>query len=273
MKRIHIIGLSIMLALGMSGGIRAHAHEAVEDSIDDSVSQLNTQNPAPPARPLLTEKEKNEQLKKTAENLKKQIQQQRGQQHQEVQKLSPDQEKAAEKVRKVFEEGRKKEMERQDKIASEKEKFAKRVSTIRDEKKKQILLHLQEQLQHLNDKMVIHFDAVLSQITAVFTRVQERVPATTDVQTLIAKAKIAIVDATSAVSAQRQKVYTIAFEGEQFKDGVKKVREQLHVDLKAVREKIVAAREAVHAIEKVVALPTPPKTSDDTRDEKPEVVQ
>lgn len=183
---------------------------------------------------------------------------------------------ARDKFMKAIEEAQKKEMDRQEKIRAEKEKLTERLSTIRDEKKKQILLHLQDQLQNLNDKMVMHFNAVISQMTAVLARIEARTPATAEAQALIAKAKAAILAATDAVTAQGKKIYSITFEGAKLKEGVKAVREKLHADLKAVREKIVAAREAVHATEKVA--PPPPKpapaaASDNADMQKPEMVQ
>lgn len=179
--------------------------------------------------------------------------------------------KRKEEFMKVVAEAQKKETERQKRIATEKTKLTERLSTVRDEKKRQILLHVQEQIQSLSDRMVFHFEAVLSQIRGLLARIEMmgRPTDTAEAQELIEKAKVAITVAADAIAVQQQKVYSVSFTGEKLKDGAKATRETLHTDLKTVREKIVAAKEAVRAVAKVapIPIPEPPQLPSDSNPE------
>lgn len=131
-----------------------------------------------------------------------------------------------------------------------KAEFRERITQIRDEKKKQILEHISNQLQLINDRatkaMLIH----LERLQALLDKIKTRKPETniTGAQTKIDEAKL-------AVEAQAAKEYIIEFKDETgLRVGASIAKTQFRADLKSVREKVRLARQAVVDLLQAVKL-------------------
>lgn len=131
--------------------------------------------------------------------------------------------------------------ERLEQIQARRQEFKTKLAQIRDAKKKQILEHISNQLALINDRatkaMLIH----LERLQALVDKIKTRKPEVdiTAVQTKIDEAK-------AAVETQAAKEYIIEFNGEAgLRVGASTAKTQLRADLKAVREKVRLARQAV----------------------------
>lgn len=112
---------------------------------------------------------------------------------------------------------------------------------IRNEKKQQILEHINQQLILINDRATKAMLKHLERIQALLNKIKVRVPAVdiTVAQTKIDEAKI-------AVETQAAKEYVIEFSNESgLRVGASTAKTKLRADIKAVREKIRLARQAV----------------------------
>ena len=112
---------------------------------------------------------------------------------------------------------------------------------IRDEKKQQILERLNNQLNLINDRSTKAMIKHLERIQALLNKIKARVPAVD-----IATAQAKISEAKTAVEVQAAKEYLIEFSNEPgLRAGASTAKRQLHADLKALREEIRLARQAV----------------------------
>jgi cytoskeletal protein RodZ len=119
--------------------------------------------------------------------------------------------------------------------------FKQRVATVKDEKKRQILEHLDIQMNALNTRATAAMTNHLERIQALLNKIKERVPT---VDTAAAQAKIDT--AKAAVETQAGKVYTIEFTGENaIRAGASEAKTKFRQDLKTVRDLVQAARQAV----------------------------
>jgi hypothetical protein len=119
--------------------------------------------------------------------------------------------------------------------------FQTRLATVKDEKKKQILEHINDQINQLNERATTAMTNHLERIQALLNKIKERVPT---VDTAAAQAKIDT--AKAAVETQADKVYTIEFTNETaIRAGASDAKTKFRQDLKAVRDLVQAARQAV----------------------------
>ena len=125
--------------------------------------------------------------------------------------------------------------------SGKKVEFRERITQVRDEKKQQILEHINSQLTLINERATKAMLNHLEQLQALLDKIKARVPA---VDTTAAQAKID--EAKAAVEAQAAKEYVIEFTDETgLHVGASTAKTQLWTDLKAVREKVRLARQAV----------------------------
>lgn len=147
-----------------------------------------------------------------------------------------------------------------DKITAMKERVATREATLKtrlaafkDKQKAQVVERINKSLNSINQKMtgqmLKHLERMASILTKLEARVNSAKPDVKDVTSAreaISDAKAAIDSATAAVSSQAEIDYTITVSSEtRAKTDVQKVREQLHNDLKTVRQLVVEAKQAV----------------------------
>ncbi len=138
-------------------------------------------------------------------------------------------------------------------IEAQRAELKARLSRIKDERKKNTVEQVDAQMQALNGRKSDHFIDALDKIEKVLMRVKSRVETAaargldvSSVRIAIAGAETAISAGRSAVEAQAGKTYTISVATEAtLKTEVKKTREALHADLKAIQEAVKSAHDAV----------------------------
>ncbi len=130
-----------------------------------------------------------------------------------------------------------------------------RLAKVKDANKQKILERVYDMLNKLNEKLTAHFSNVLEKLQNILDRAEERArnklsaEAMARVQVEIEAASSAITEAQAAVAAQASQSYTITITDEtKLKGAVGEARKMLHDDLKAVEEKVRAAREAVREV-------------------------
>lgn len=141
----------------------------------------------------------------------------------------------------------------QDKIATREAALKTRLAAFKDKQKAQVVERINKSLNSINKKMTGQMLKHLERMASILTKLEARVnSAKPDVKNVtaakeaIADAETAIDLATEAVSSQAEKDYTITVSSEtKVKGDVQKVREQLHNDLKTVRQLVVEAKQAV----------------------------
>lgn len=138
-------------------------------------------------------------------------------------------------------------------MQQKREEFKQRVQEIQDANKQKIAERINTQLNHINQQataaMARHLDRMENLLDRLRSRVikaKERGLDTSATEAAIDKAQAAIDSARAAVEAQAEKEYLIEFTDESgLRIGASNAKTGLRNDLKAVREKVRAARQAV----------------------------
>ena len=157
------------------------------------------------------------------------------------------------------------------KIETKKEELKTHLATIRDEHKKQAVERINDNLDSINARVTTGFSNALDMLGNVLDRIVKRSDDSEvsgiDVSSVVAAvvaAQTAIGDARTAVEAQAGKTYPITISTEnKLKTDVGKARQALYTDLKTVRDKIRAARDAAYQAARALAkanghdLPSP----------------
>ncbi len=125
--------------------------------------------------------------------------------------------------------------------SGKREETREQVRTIRDENKKKITEQINQQLQHINDQAVKHFNNILERMRKLLEKIKTRVPAVD-----ITPARAKIDEAQAAADDLADNVYVIEFTAESgLRIGASTAKTKLRADIKAVREKVRLARQAV----------------------------
>lgn len=140
-----------------------------------------------------------------------------------------------------------------ERVATKEAALKARLEAFKDRRKAEVVDRLNKNLNNINKKMTEQMLKHLGRMTSILTKLEARVnsakPDIKDVtaaKEAIADARAAIDSATEVVKAQAEKDYTITVTSEgKARTDVKKVRDVLHADLKAVRETVVKAKQAV----------------------------
>lgn len=118
-----------------------------------------------------------------------------------------------------------------------------KLKTFRNQKKASAAARISDNLNRINDKQTSQMLKHLEKMTSILNRLEERV---STVDTAVAKAKIASSEA--AVKAQAEKDYTLSLSSEsKARVEAQALRQKLHGDLKAVRQTVIDAKQAVAA--------------------------
>lgn len=149
----------------------------------------------------------------------------------------------------------------QEKIKANREALKKQAEKIKDERKRALVERLGGKFDELNGNRTEHFGDVLEKLSAMMSRIDERVARAkaagkdvAAVEAASAAAKKAIADAEAAVKTQAEKVYKVTVSGEaKAREEVKAVRDAYHADIKALEAKVKAAREAVQNVARELA--------------------
>jgi DNA repair exonuclease SbcCD ATPase subunit len=155
------------------------------------------------------------------------------------------------------------------KIETLKEQLREKLQGKISEQKQKIVERIYERINALNERITNHYMDVLDRLEKVLERIESRTAKAklngrdvSSVETAIEKAHQAINNAREAVKTQAEKVYQppqITTE-EKLKLDVRKLRQQLHNDLKAVEKLVKDARDAVR--QAAVALAQIPKVDE-----------
>lgn len=144
---------------------------------------------------------------------------------------------------------------------AKREAYREKFTTLRDEKKKDILENLAQRITKINaeriERMTAHvakMNEILQRIVAKAAEEKDKGRDTASVDSAVSAAQSAIVAAQDAVAIQAGKEYIVAITSEtNLKNDVGLVKRTLESDMKAVHEKIVAARKAVSSAIRVLA--------------------
>lgn len=135
--------------------------------------------------------------------------------------------------------------DRREKIASKEARF----KAFKDQKKAEIATRLDDNFNNVNTKVTDAMLTHLAKISDILARVSDRAEVATNgasLQTVIDSAQTAITNAQSAINAQKAKTYTITTSTEaSLATNARSTREKLMTDLKAVRQTVALAKDAV----------------------------
>ena len=128
-----------------------------------------------------------------------------------------------------------------------------KLQAFKDKKKAEVTERISTNLNRINQNMTEQMLKFLDNATRILNKLEKRVNDTspdvkdvTAAKAAIAQAKVAIEEAKAVVSAQAEKDYTVTVTSEgKVRTDVKKVRDGLHADLKAAREAVIKAKQAV----------------------------
>lgn len=140
-------------------------------------------------------------------------------------------------------------------IASREAALTAKLKTFKDQKKATAAARVSENLNRINDKQTEQMLKHLTKMTAILDKLEARVnenrPDIKDpnlARVAIASAEAAIASASSAVTDQAGKDYTLQVSAEsKIKTIAKAARDSLHADLKAVRDMVIDAKQSVAA--------------------------
>lgn len=158
--------------------------------------------------------------------------------------------KKAEELRNTMEQKRE---EAQEKFQARREEFKKKIETIKDERKRTALEDIDLRINELNTQHTARLENVLSKVTDILGRIEEKVASqeaegidTAEVDTAIATAHTIIDGATTAITTQAGKQYIIDITDEtSIREEVLQTFTTFKADITAVHAKVKAAREAV----------------------------
>lgn len=165
-----------------------------------------------------------------------------------------------------------KRQELKQKAEAHQQELKQKLQKIKDERKKQIVERLDAKIHELNQHRLDHFTNVLERIESVLEKIVSRTDKAeaggknvAAVRIAIENVKTAIAAARSAIAAQAGKTYSITVSSEtNLKTDVGSVRQQLVNDLKAVQDKVQAARQAL--VTAAQALAQVPRVDEETTD-------
>lgn len=133
------------------------------------------------------------------------------------------------------------------------QEFKTRLAQIKDARKKTLAEKVNTAFNKINANRTAEFNRHLARLTSILDRIEVRKNKAKEegknvsaVEAAIAKARLSIATAQTAVNAQIDKDYTISFTNEtNLGQGAKTTRTQLRQDLVGVWQKVTAAKQAV----------------------------
>ena len=145
---------------------------------------------------------------------------------------------------------------REEQVVAQQQKraeFQEKIKALKNQNKAKIAEKINNQLVQINQKATQAFERHLNTIQNLLNKIivwKDKLKTSgkdvTAAETAISQAQTAIDTAKPAVEAQKQKTYAIEFTDESdLRIGASTAKTNLRTDLKAVREKVKAARQAV----------------------------
>lgn len=130
-----------------------------------------------------------------------------------------------------------------EKMASREAELKTKLSKFKDQQKAQIAERVNTNLNMINKNQTTEMQKNLAKMTTILDKLQARVP---EITPEITNARSSIATASSAVTAQAAKDYTITVTTEsKIRADAMKTRDQLQKDLKATRALVVTAKQSV----------------------------
>lgn len=165
-------------------------------------------------------------------------------------------------------------------ITAKREELKTKLGQFKDEQKKRVTEQVSENLNKVNQNAVNRFTNNINELERALTNISTRADKATangsDVSSVLAAiqiAKDAVELARNAVSVQAGKTYSVAISTEaKVANDLKVARDALHVDLKAVQEKVQTAHagvlSALMELQKIPNINKPVSSVDTTSTEK-----
>lgn len=186
----------------------------------------------------------------TKEMMRATFEQQREQVKIQMDELRKEMQVRREEFKKVMEVNRE---ETKKKIEENRAQLQVKLQNIKDEKKKTAVQTIDKRLEEINASRMDHFSNTLNQMEKVLENVKSRATKgevagkdITPVKADIVAAEAAIAAARTTIVAQSAKTYALVIGQEgTLRTDVGKTRQLLATDLKAVQDKVFAAREAI----------------------------
>lgn len=157
------------------------------------------------------------------------------------------------KIKERTEERKVRQEEKKQRIASKTAELKVRFTEFKDKRKAALAEKINNSLNTVNDRQTAAMQKHLEKMEELLTKLEERVnnkaaegKDISSASAAIARSAASIASAKSAVSAQADKDYAIAVSTESaVRIDAKEARDQLHTDLKAVRELVVEAKQSL----------------------------
>ena len=140
-------------------------------------------------------------------------------------------------------------------LQQKREEAKKKLQSVKDEAKRRILQQVTTQIDALNDLKAEHLTNVVTQIEGVLGRIETKITtAKTEgkdvaaAEAAVATAKVKIAEAKSAIATEAAKVYEIKITDQTaaaLRGQFQTTKKLFSDDIKAVHEKVKAARDAV----------------------------
>ncbi|HLD11584.1 MAG TPA: hypothetical protein VJB91_01625 [Patescibacteria group bacterium] len=204
-----------------------------------TLTQVAAEEATTSSSPNVTKRTHNQETLKAKQEL---LEQRKAQIEEQIQLRKKEMEETKERIKE-----RKEEIKQN--MEDIREEFKVKLEELKDERKQKIIEHLSEMYGRINDRWTDHFLRILDRLTKILDKIELRAAevTTTEITDSIADARTAIADAKTAVEEQAVKEYIIDLSDEEkLGEAAQDVHEQLRADLKATREKVQDAREAVH---------------------------
>lgn len=212
------------------------------------------------------------EIRGVGEGIRQEIEQNREELRQKREEFKQSLEQKRQEFKNALEQ---KKEELKNKIEAERKELKQRLEKIKDERKKQTVDRVDKSLDMLNEKMTKHFLEDLSKLEDILAKISERTDRAeakgmdvSSVDSAFAVAQTAINNAKTAIQEQASKNYVVKVSTEdKLKADVGQARQALHTDLKAVLDKVIIARDAVHDVARAFAkangrdLPSPSPTA------------
>ncbi len=140
----------------------------------------------------------------------------------------------------------------QEKIQEKKQVLTEKLKNIKDKTKARTVEKIYNNVSLLNERLTKHYDDVLNNLEVILGKIENRANIAKDngrditaVEVAITTAKNAILTGRTAISAQREKIYSIeARSDDTLKNDTGIIRQSFHNDLKKIFQFVSAARKA-----------------------------
>lgn len=158
-------------------------------------------------------------------------------------------------------------------IAAKKEELRGKLTAIKDERKKAVIENIETKFHEINTRLTQNFAKMADQMEEILNRIENRLQALkernidiTASENSVLKAKSALEIARAAITAQAEKIYSVAdviTAENKAKQNIGDLRKKIGDDLKTVKKSLDDAKQAIIDALKSIPNPTSQATSTD----------